>query len=40
MYSTYYFQVNELDPLIFGRKERHATGNIQPKPMPHVEQSK
>jgi hypothetical protein len=37
MYSTYYYQIKELDPLISGRKERHATNNIQPKLVPHVE---
>jgi len=38
MYSTYYYRINGPNPLIFRKKERHATGTIQPKLIPLVEQ--
>jgi hypothetical protein len=40
MYSTYYSRIKGPDPLIFGRKERHATDIIQLESMPPIEQLK
>jgi len=40
MYSTYYYRIKRLDPLIFGRMERHATDIIRLESMPPIEQSK
>ncbi len=38
LYSMYYFGIKGLDPLISRRKDINASGIIQTKPMPYVEQ--
>jgi hypothetical protein len=38
MFFLYYSRIKGLDPLIFGRKERHVVGIIQSKLVPLVEQ--
>ncbi len=38
MYSTYYYRINGPNPLISIKKEKCATGTIQQKLVPPIEQ--